>query len=87
MSKEGCQICAIIAWAFTMTALRKGFKESFKESFRESREDTLLSFIKSLVKNLHMTAEQAMIALGIPAEEHEKYIKRLAIEEEQNDIK
>lgn len=60
-----------------------GFKEGFEEGFRESCEDTLMSFIKSVVKNLHMTTEQAMIALGIPAEEHEKYIKRLAIEEKQ----
>ena len=50
----------------------------YSDGREEGREDTLLDSIKNLIQNLHMTAEQAMTALGIPTEERKKYLKMLA---------
>ena len=47
-----------------------------KGSFR-GREEEKLSSIRSLMKKLNLTLEQAMDALGVPKDEWEKYKKML----------
>lgn len=44
---------------------------------KEAKEEERTNAISNLMKNLHLTAEQAMAALGIPEEEHEKYMNLL----------
>ncbi|MCR5621611.1 MAG: Rpn family recombination-promoting nuclease/putative transposase, partial [Treponema sp.] len=48
-------------------------EESFEEGLVEGKHEDL----RNLMANLSLTAEQAMDALGIPAEEREKYAARL----------
>ena len=46
----------------------------FKE---EGREEGNLSAIKNMIKNLKLTAQQAMDALDIPTAEQQRYLKML----------
>lgn len=50
------------------------FKEEYLE---EGREESLASSIRNLMKNLKLTAEQAMESLGIPENEYNKYMAML----------
>ena len=46
----------------------------FKE---EGREEGNLSAIKNMIKNLKLSAQQAMDALDIPTAEQQRYLKML----------
>ncbi len=48
-----------------------------KEGMREGKMEERIISIKELMKNLHLTAEQAMSALGIPEAEHAEYAGKL----------
>lgn len=66
----------------TMELLKKEFREEGrKEGRKEGREqgtrDTLLASIRSMMKNLKLTAEEAMGALDIPQSERSKYASKL----------
>ena len=54
-----------------------GEKKGRAEGRAEGREDTLLEAIRNLVKNVGMTVDQAVKALGIPADQQAKYISLL----------
>ena len=41
------------------------------------RDDVLLETIRNLMKNLKITAEQAMLAMGLSDSDRKKYIKML----------
>ena len=43
----------------------------------EARDETLVTAIQNLVKNVGMTVDQAVKALGIPADQQAKYISLL----------
>ncbi|WP_185753572.1 hypothetical protein [Selenomonas sp. AB3002] len=46
---------------------------AIKKSYREGQMLERLSNIKSVMNNLHFSAEKAMEALGIPAVDFQKY--------------
>ena len=54
------------------------FKEEIAEAAQkaavESKEKNLIANIRSLMKKLNLTAQQAMDALEVPENEQEKYI-------------
>jgi len=51
----------------------QALKELMKEEIAEERADEKVIDIKHLMKNMKMTAEQAMNALGIPVTDQSKY--------------
>ena len=48
-----------------------------EEAREEGREDTMVSNLKSLMANMHWTAEAAMAALGVPKSDYAKYLAAL----------
>lgn len=52
-------------------------KELLAESERETRFKSTLTNVRSIMKNLKLTAKQAMDALEIPANEQEMYTELL----------
>ena len=54
-------------------------KESFEEDQRDGLSQGREESLRTLMDSLSMTAEQAMDALKIPAEEREKYAARLGV--------
>ena len=57
--------------------LEKGCAEGREEGLEEGREKTTILNIKNLMKNMKLTAEQAMEALGIDKSEFSKYMTML----------
>lgn len=55
---------------FTMCLATDMIREEGRE---EGREDTIINNLKSVIKNLHVTLEQAMNVLDVPAEKREIY--------------
>ena len=51
--------------------------EALDRAEARGRESAMLQAIRSLMKTMKLTAEQAMESLEIPAEEREKYLSRL----------
>lgn len=56
---------------------RQGVEEGRKEGIEQGIEQSKISDIKNLMKNLKLTAEQAMEALGIDKCEFSKYMSML----------
>ena len=56
---------------------RQGVEEGRKEGIEQGIEQSKISDIKNLMKNLKLTAEQAMEALGIDKGEFSKYMSML----------
>ena len=54
-------------------ALKDLMKEEIEEEMKKTQEKTTKNNINSLMNNLKLTAEQAMSALDIPAQEWETY--------------
>ncbi len=48
-----------------------------QDAKEESREETLIQSIRNVMKNLKLSAEQAMDSLGLSPEEKKKYITML----------
>jgi len=55
----------------------EGRKEGIKEGMKEGKKEERISSIREIMKNLHLTAEQAMSALGIPETEYAEYTGKL----------
>ena len=55
----------------------EGREEGRAEGREEGREETLASSIKMLMKNMKLTAEQAMDSLEIPQSDRKKYLAML----------
>ena len=56
--------------------------EDVQKIMDEQEQETLVKSIKNLMKNLKMTIEQAMDALGIPDSERKIYINRMTKSEQ-----
>ena len=54
-------------------ALRELMQDEIEEEIARGKDDTIIGNIKQLMKNMKLTAEQAMKALGIPKKEWAKY--------------
>ena len=50
---------------------------NYEEGIKEGREDEKVSSLRSMMKNLKMSAEEAMETLDIPESERSKYMARL----------
>ena len=49
-----------------------------EEVFRKgTEEDILIKAVRNLMKNMNLSEEEAIKALGIPESEHQKYLDRL----------
>ena len=70
--EEAIQVCE---------AIRKMNEEAVEKATKKVREETTenaqLEGIKNLIKNLNLTAEQAMAALGIPEHDRARIAGRL----------
>ena len=55
----------------------EGREEGRVEGREEGREEGNLSAIKNMIRNLKLTAQQAMDALEIPTAEQQRYLKML----------
>ena len=66
---------------FDMSLLRWNEKDAKKYWQEEAREDgwndAMVSNLKSLMANMHWTAEAAMAALGVPKSDYDKYLAAL----------
>ena len=51
--------------------------DAFKEAQKEAAQESTLKNIRSLMKNCHWSAKQAMDALSISLEEQKKYLMLL----------
>ena len=51
--------------------------KAIQDMKKEAADKTLLDSIKNLMKNLKLTAEQAMDALGIAAEDRSRFVSML----------
>ena len=56
---------------------KEGRKEGLQEGVQQGKESTLLENIQSLVKRLHLSTEQAMDALRVPAQDRDCIRKKL----------
>lgn len=56
----------------------KGEASGWEKGITIGKVDITLAYIKSMMKNLNMTLEQAFAALEIPQKEQQKYIDLLA---------
>lgn len=57
--------------------IKKQLKEAESRGKNEGIAETVINNIKSLMTNLHMTAENAINALNIPKEEQKFYLAQL----------
>lgn len=58
-------------------AIRKMNEEAAEKATAKATENAQLAGIKNLIKNLNLTAEQAMAALGIPENDWARIASRL----------
>jgi hypothetical protein len=59
-------------------ALRELMKDELEEAHASGIEEGLLSSVGNLMKSMHLSAEEAMKALGIPKEKMDFYGAKLA---------
>ncbi|MDO5108252.1 MAG: hypothetical protein Q4D39_08245, partial [Coriobacteriaceae bacterium] len=57
--------------------MRRVSEEIYNEGREEGAQDNLLNNVRSMVKNLKMTAQQAMDVLEVPKAEQQRYIAML----------
>ena len=57
--------------------LKQGIEQGIEQGLKQGIEQTSLQNLKNLMKNMNLTAEQAMEILQISASEREKYMKLL----------
>ncbi len=58
-------------------AIEEMREESYQRGIEDGREQTALESIKNVMEGLKYTAQQAMDALGIPADDQPKYLVKL----------
>ena len=62
-----------------MCNLSRGVEaRGIKKGRREGRSEGILHSLRNLMANMHLNVDEAMKALGIPAEEQQQYIDALA---------
>lgn len=54
---------------------KRGIQQGIQQGMKCGTENAICSSVKSLMKNLKLTAEQAMAVLEVPEEEKQKYLK------------
>ena len=54
-----------------------GIREGISQGMEEGRDNTIISSIRSMMKNLKISAEEAMESLDIPKSERSKYMAKL----------
>ena len=59
--------------------LKEGREEGIKVGHKKGREEEKLNSIRSLMKKLNLTLEQAMDVLDVPKSEQEKYAHMLGL--------
>jgi len=57
--------------------LKQGLEQGLEQGLKQGIEQTSLQHLKNLMKNMNLTAEQAMEILQISAADQEKYAKLL----------
>ena len=57
--------------------MKRGMEEGLKQGLKQGIEKTSLQNLKNLMKNMNLTAGQAMEILQIPAADQERYTKLL----------
>ena len=57
--------------------ISQGFSQGIAQGISQGRTDALLVSIQNLMKNMNLTATQAMDALNIPVEERAQYWEQL----------
>jgi flagellar biosynthesis/type III secretory pathway protein FliH len=60
------------------SGMEQGREEGIEQGIEQGREEGLLSSVGNLMKSMHLSAEEAMKALGIPKEKMEFYGAKLA---------
>ncbi len=55
-------------------SIERNRREAAEKAAAEAATKTLASYIKNLMKTMNLTAEQAMVALKIPASDYAKYM-------------
>jgi hypothetical protein len=58
-------------------AAKQAAEKAAAEATEESKKNTLIANIRSLMKKLNLTAQQAMDILEVPANEQGKYLTHL----------
>ena len=56
---------------------REGYLRGYEKGYREGFRIGVVFSLRNLMKNMTLTKEQAMEALGIPESEREQYAKEL----------
>lgn len=59
---------------------REGYLREYEKGYREGFHIGVVFSLRNLMKNMTLTKEQAMEALGIPESEREGYAKELIME-------
>jgi flagellar biosynthesis/type III secretory pathway protein FliH len=57
--------------------IQQGRREGIQEGVQQGKESTLLENIQSLVEQLHLSPEQAMDALKVPAQDRGRIREKL----------
>ena len=52
-------------------------EDGLEEGLKRGKNDTMIANLKSLMANMHLTAEAAMAALGVPKSDYAKYLAAL----------
>ncbi len=74
LEKHKAEVCGMVLTEFDEKAFAEDMREEGRiEGLAKGHADEKLESIKKLMKNLSLSSEKAMEALGIPAEEYEKY--------------
>ena len=56
---------------------RRQVCKAMEERIERERIDSLLEVVKNLMENLHLSATQAMIAMGVSEEDKERILKKI----------
>lgn len=74
LEKHKAEVCGMVLTEFDEKAFAEDMREEGRiEGREEGRIEEKIENISNLMQNLSLTAEKAMEALGIPAEEYDKY--------------
>ena len=52
-------------------------QEGFEKGIEQGKEENLLQNVQNLMKSLKISAEQALDALMVPADQHDKYLAKM----------
>ena len=66
-----------LGMAVELKGVEKGIQQGIEQGRKQGEENKLLENIKSLMKTLNFTVQQAMDALQVPKEDQDYYAKKL----------